>query len=71
VAEARVTTFGAVVVVHNTDAFNDGRLQERLGENGIEPKGDANVYSFLPKWLASEIGGRASGLLVHCSSGWA
>jgi hypothetical protein len=33
VAEARVTTFGAVVVVHNTDAFDDGRLQERLGEN--------------------------------------
>jgi hypothetical protein len=51
-----------------SDAFDDGRLQERLGENGIEPKGDAYAYSFLPKWLASEIGGRASGLLVHCSS---
>ena len=35
------------------DAFNDGRLQELLGENGIriKPRGDANAYSFLPKWL--------------------
>jgi len=35
------------------DAFNDGRLQELLGHNGISaaaPKG-MNAYSFLPGWL--------------------
>jgi cysteine synthase A len=35
------------------DAFNDGRLQKMLRENGIEVKQDKDVdaYSFLPKWL--------------------
>jgi len=35
------------------DAFNDGRLQALLRENGVDIKqaGDADAYSFLPKWL--------------------
>jgi cysteine synthase A len=35
------------------DAFNDGRLQELLSENGIrfKARGEANAYSFLPTWL--------------------
>jgi cysteine synthase A len=35
------------------DAFNDGRLQVLLSENGIRFKArvEANAYSFLPKWL--------------------
>jgi cysteine synthase A len=35
------------------DAFNDGRLQQLLGESGIKVKARGNVdaYSFLPKWL--------------------
>jgi cysteine synthase A len=35
------------------DAFNDGSLQKLLRDVGIaiEPREDANAYSFLPKWL--------------------
>jgi len=35
------------------DAFNQGRLQELLRDNGIELEqaGNVNAYSFLPKWL--------------------
>jgi cysteine synthase A len=35
------------------DAFNDGRLQQLLVENGVRAKsrGNADAYSFLPKWL--------------------
>ncbi len=35
------------------DAFNDGRLQRLLRENGIElaEAGEVDAYSFLPKWL--------------------
>ena len=35
------------------DAFNDGRLQQLLAESGIraKPRGNADAYSFLPKWL--------------------
>jgi cysteine synthase A len=35
------------------DAFNDGRLQRLLLQNGVEVKARGNVdaYSFLPKWL--------------------
>ena len=35
------------------DAFNDGRLQQLLRENGVEfqETGKADAYSFLPKWL--------------------
>jgi cysteine synthase len=35
------------------DAFNDGRLQQLLVGSGIEakPRGNADAYSFLPKWL--------------------
>jgi cysteine synthase len=35
------------------DAFNDGRLQKLMRDNGIAFKQADNVdaYSFLPKWL--------------------
>jgi cysteine synthase A len=35
------------------DAFNDGRLQQLLRECGVDfqEAGEANAYSFLPKWL--------------------
>jgi cysteine synthase len=35
------------------DAFNDGRLQKLLRDNGIElaEAGKVDAYSFLPKWL--------------------
>jgi cysteine synthase A len=35
------------------DAFNDGRLQQLLRECGVafQETGEANAYSFLPKWL--------------------
>jgi len=35
------------------DAFNDGRLQKLMRDNGIKFKPAENVdaYSFLPKWL--------------------
>ena len=35
------------------DAFNDGRLQKLLRDNGLELKqaDNVNAYSFLPKWL--------------------
>jgi cysteine synthase A len=35
------------------DAFNDGRLQQLLRDNGIGVKqaDDIDAYSFLPKWL--------------------
>jgi cysteine synthase A len=35
------------------DAFNDGRLQKLLRENGVRftEKDNVNAYTFLPKWL--------------------
>ena len=35
------------------DAFNDGRLQDLLKQQGIavDAQGDRNAYSFLPSWL--------------------
>jgi cysteine synthase A len=35
------------------DAFNDGRLQELLRENGVRlaEKDNVNAYTFLPRWL--------------------
>jgi cysteine synthase A len=35
------------------DAFNDGRLEQLLAASGIpvKPRGKADAYSFLPKWL--------------------
>ena len=35
------------------DAFNDGRLQQLMRDNGVSFKQaeNSNAYSFLPKWL--------------------
>src|SRR5262245_33171445 len=35
------------------DAFNDGRLQKLMRDNGVKfkPAENVNAYSFLPKWL--------------------
>jgi cysteine synthase A len=39
--------------IETLDAFNDGRLKVLLSENGIrfKARGEANAYSFLPRWL--------------------